>query len=305
MQASRRRERLRFVEIDVGEVGDQRTRVAFREVGEGPPLVLVHGLGTSSSVWHLVAPLLARRWRVLSVDLPGSGLSPPASEVGGAWHARLLCRFAEQVAGEPSALVGHSLAGGLAMLAALDEPDRFTSVSVVAPGGLGRELALWPRVQSLAVVSALAGVLTPLLFRLVGPGRMERVLRYLFARGDEGRAARPLLREACIAFSKPAAVRWYCRTLREVASIRGQRSRYQLLSRLGDLQVPVLVVWGATDRVLPVAQGRRAAAAHPDLELQVIPECGHTPQLECPERLAELIERFAGRGTLVPRTVTA
>ncbi|HYZ01630.1 MAG TPA: alpha/beta fold hydrolase [Candidatus Binatia bacterium] len=305
MEASRRRERLRFVEVDVGDVQERPARVAFREFGEGPPLVLVHGLGTSSSVWHLVAPLLARRWRVLAVDLPGSGLSPPTTEVDGTWHARLLCRFAEQAAGEPSALVGHSLAGGLAMLAALEDPDLFTSVSVVAPGGLGRELALWPRVQSLAAVSALAGLLTPTLFRLVGPHRMERVLRYLFARGDEGRAARPLLREACHAFSKPAAVRSYCRTLREVASIRGQRPRYQLLSRLGDLQVPVLVVWGATDRVLPVAHGRRAAAAYPDLEFQVIPECGHTPQLECPEQLAELIEEFAGRGATVPRTATA
>ena len=90
-----------------------------------------------------------------------------------------------------------------------------------------------------------------------------------------------------------------------MASIRGQRPRYQLLSRLGDLQVPVLVVWGATDRVLPVAHGRRAAAACPDLELQIIPDCGHTPQLECPAQLAELIEEFAGRGYAVPRTATA
>ncbi|MBO0704613.1 MAG: alpha/beta fold hydrolase, partial [Candidatus Dormibacteraeota bacterium] len=111
MEPSRPRERLRFVEVDVGEVPDRPARVAFRELGDGPPLVLVHGLGTSSSVWHLVAPLLARRWRVLAVDLPGSGLSPPATHVGGAWHARLLCRFAEQVAVEPAALVGHSLAG--------------------------------------------------------------------------------------------------------------------------------------------------------------------------------------------------
>ena len=220
MEASRRRERLRFVEVDVG---DRPVQVAFREFGQGRPLVLVHGLGASSSVWHLVAPLLARRWRVLAVDLPGAGLSPPTSEGGGDWHARLLCRFTEQVAEEPSALVGHSLAGGLAMLAALEEPALFSSVSAIAPGGLGRELALWPRVESLAAVSALASVLTPLAFRLVGPRRMEKLLGWLFARGDGGRATRPLLREACHAFAKPDAVRCYCRTLREVASFTATR----------------------------------------------------------------------------------
>jgi pimeloyl-ACP methyl ester carboxylesterase len=302
MEAGRLRERLRFVEV---EVGDRVAPLAFRELGRGRPLVLLHGLGASSSVWHLVAPLLAERWRVLAVDLPGSGLSPPTCEVGGQWHARLLCRFAEQVAGKPSALVGHSLTGGLAMLAALEEPELFSSVSAIAPGGLGRELALWPRLQSLTALSALANALTPTVFRLLGPRRMEGVLRCLFARGGEGHAARPLLREASRAYARPETVRCYCRTLREVASLRGQRPRYQLLPRLAELRVRTLMVWGATDRVLPVAHGRRAADAYPDLEFRVIPDCGHTPQLEHPALLAELLDEFAGRSGTVPRTATA
>jgi pimeloyl-ACP methyl ester carboxylesterase len=191
------------------------------------------------------------------------------------------------------------------MLAALEAPALFSSVTAIAPGGLGRELALWPRVETLAAVSALASVLTPLVFALAGPRRMETVLGWLFARGEQGRAARPLLREASRAYARPEAVRCYCRTLREVASFRGQRPHYQILSRLGELRVPTLMVWGATDRVLPVAHGRRAAAAYPELELQEIAGCGHAPQLERPGLVAELLDEFAGRGAAVPDTATA
>lgn len=291
--------KLRRVTLDLA--GEPVT-VAYREQGHGEPMVLLHGLGASSSVWHVLMPRLAQRRRVLALDLPGSGRSPLPSSgfLHGGWYRDVVCGFVEKVAGPAAVLVGHSMAGGLAVLAALEAPHLFSALGCVAPAGLGHEMPLGLRLGALPPVGPIMSVVVPAVFRALGPRRTERIIRRRVAPDGDGAAVMPLLREAIGTYADGAAVRAHYRFLREVASIRGQRARYQVAHRLHELRLPTLVVWGALDRVLPVSQARRAAAACPELEVTVLPDCGHTPQLECPERLSRLLEDFMRRNTRGP-----
>jgi pimeloyl-ACP methyl ester carboxylesterase len=275
-------------------VGDETALVSYREQGSGPPLVLLHGLGASSSVWHMVMGRLARRWRVLAPDLPGNGQSPapPPSSTRGSWYGGLVCRFVEQVAGPGTALVGHSMSGGLAMLAALEQPDLFSALVGLAPAGLGSEMPLGLRLGTLPAVGSIMALLVPTAFRLLGATRTEALLRRGFARSGDSEAVMPLLKEAVATYASPVAVRAHYRLLREAASFRGQRVRYQLAHRLHELRLPTLLVWGALDGVLPVTHAHRAAAACPELEVKVLPGCGHAPQVECPELLCTVLGDF-------------
>jgi pimeloyl-ACP methyl ester carboxylesterase len=271
--------------------------LAYREQGSGSPVVLLHGMGASSSAWHLVMPRLARHCRVLALDLPGHGQSPPPpnTNLHGAWFRKAVCRFVEETAGDGVALIGHSLSGGLALLAAMEAPYLFSSLTAVSPAGLGPELALGLRLQCLPAVGQGMALLAPALFRALGRDRVERLLLRRFAPNGEGAAVLPLLREALTTYASREAVRGYFRLLREVATIRGQRARYQVAHRLHELRLPTLVVWGALDRVLPVAHAHRAQAACPHLDVRVLPGCGHSPHLECPDLLLTVLEHFLPR----------
>jgi pimeloyl-ACP methyl ester carboxylesterase len=279
------------------EVHGEGTTVAYREQGHGAPLVLLHGLGASSSVWHVLTPHLAARHRILALDLPGSGDSPlpPLHRVRGSWYRDLVCGFVEKVAGPATVLVGHSMAGGLALLAGLESPQLFSALGAVAPAGLGQEMPLGLRLGALPAVGPVMATLVPAAFRALGPRRIEWLLRRRIAPDGDGDAVLPLLREAIRTYGNPDAVRAHYRFLREAATFRGQRARYQFAHRLHELRLPTLVVWGALDRVLPVTHARRAQAAGSGIEVRVLPECGHVPQLECPDRLASLLQDFIAR----------
>lgn len=283
-------------EISVTADGAQ-VRIAYRETGRGRPLLLLHGLGASSSVWHLVTPRLARRHRVIAPDLPGSGWSeaPPPGSLATGWLTRTMNAFTRAVGAEGAALTGHSLAGGVSVMMALEEPGLYSSLALVAPAGLGRQLPLALRVQALPAVGQVLSLLTPLVFRALGPARLEGLMRRLVARDGDADAVLPLLREAGATYGRRAAVRAYHEVLRETATVRGQRPRYQISHRLRELRLPTLVVWGAVDNVLPISQGRRACDACGALELRVMPGCGHVPQLEEPEAFLTILEEFIGR----------
>lgn len=278
-------------------VDGARVRIAYRESGQGRPVLLLHGLGASSSVWHLVAPRLARRHRVIAPDLPGSGWSatPPPGSLATGWFTRTMNAFAREVDAEGAALVGHSLAGGVSVLMALEEPDLYASLALVAPAGMGPQLPLGLRLQALPPVGHTLALLTPLVFRALGPARLEGLMRRFVARDGDADAVLPLLREAGATYGRRAAVRAYHEVLRETATLRGQRPEYQVSHRLRELSLPTLVVWGAVDSVLPISQGRRACDACDALELRVMPGCGHVPQLEEPDAFLAILEEFLGR----------
>jgi pimeloyl-ACP methyl ester carboxylesterase len=262
--------------------------IAYQVAGDGPPLLLIHGLGASSTAWHFQLDRLAAAHRVYAIDLPGHGASPaPPVAVDGELGAAVVAAFIEQVLGEPAAVVGHSMGGAVALLAALRRPDLVSALALVSSAGLGREMPVFLRAMCLPGADRLAEVVGPWLVRALG---RVGLLRRRFAGAAAVEVLAPVLAEALEVYRRRHAIRAFTTALRAVAGTGGQRARYVLADRLGELAVPVLVVWGSGDRVLPLVHGLRAAETA-RCRFEVL-ECGHSPMLEAAPRFTDVLRDF-------------
>ena len=258
-------------------------RVHYVEAGEGPPVLLLHGLGGSLAVWWENILPLAGRFRVIALDLPGHGDSAPSRtsyrpEEG----VEFLQGFLHVLGLDAVSLAGNSAGGLVAALFALASPERVERLVLVAPVGLGPELAWFVRLGSLPVLGRLLDLPA---FR--SPGAIRRAMLF-HARSLDGALVREMARLRGLPRVRDAVYR----ALRACVTLRGLRREYVLLERLRRLARPLLVVWGREDRVIPVAHAARAAQVLEEAQVVVFPQCGHWPQLERAPEFNALVVRF-------------
>ncbi len=259
-------------------------RIHYWDKGDGPPLLLVHGLGNSTLVWYRVMDGLAQHRRVVAVDLPGHGWSDmPQQRFGLAEGARFLAHFTQLIAEGPWAVAGASMGGSLALELALARPDLVRGLVLAGSAGLGREIAPSLRVLSLPIIGELIEHPTP--------ERLRRVIRNLIlynpANLDEEWLAAVFQQR-----SRPGAAQTLLRFLRVGVNAWGQKRSARLDGRLGELQTPLLLTWGRQDRVAPVTHGQRAARLRPGASLEVFDECGHWPFIEHPTAFVQTVDQF-------------
>jgi pimeloyl-ACP methyl ester carboxylesterase len=264
------------------------SRVAYRVVGEGPLLLLVHGITSDASVWDRVIPGLARSHTVIAPDLPGHGASDkPKGDYSLGAHACALRDLLLALGHERATLVGHSLGGGIAMQFSYQFPETCERLVLVDSGGLGREVSVLLRAASLPgselVLPVLAASRLLDLGARVG-GLLDRVGLRLGTDLEQMARGHSTLSDGA---SRAA----FLHTLRAVVDAGGQRvdarNRLYLAER-----VPLLVIWGARDSIIPVSHGRAAHAALPSSRLEVLDRSGHFPQLDEPECFLEVLLDF-------------
>ena len=261
-------------------------RVAYRMAGSGPPLVLIHGITSSSDTWRAVWSQLAEGHTVIAPDLIGHGHSakPRGDYSMGAFASGVRDLLAALEIG-PATIVGHSLGGGVTMQFSYQFPERTQRLALVSSGGLGTGVHLLLRAATLPgselVIPLLAGA------RVLSVGRsLGRAL------GGVGVQLSTDLLEmarghASLGEHETRAA--FLQTLRASLDLSGQR--VQALDRLylaGGL--PVLIVWGAGDRIIPPGHGRRAHELIPGSRLEVFESSGHFPHLDRPERFVRTLE---------------
>jgi len=256
-------------------IGAGPERIVGFEKGDGPPLLLLHGLGDQAGSWSAVAPALAGSWSVLAIDLPGHGDSEPregdlkmAAVVAGAELA--LNRAASR---GPAVVVGNSLGGWLAALLAARHPESVSRLVLVDGGPLRGEPgapSLMPRDrrEAAAVMSLVRDPSAPPIAGFV----LDDVIRRA-ASGPIGRLSRDL---------------------------PGLGAHLLDEAALAAVSTPTDLLWGASDRLVPLAYADRLLAALPAARLTTIERCGHIPQNECPERFLAALEEVLASGPQRP-----
>ncbi len=261
--------------------------LAYRAAGSGETLLLVHGMAGSSGTWRYVLPALAGRYRVLAPDLPGHGASakPPGDYSLGAYAATLRDLLAALDI-ERVTVVGQSLGGGVALQLAYQYPELCERLVLISSGGLGREVSWMLRLLSAPGSGVVLPLLAPPFVRDAG----NAIGGWLGSRGVRAVAAEEMW-SAYASLCDGATRRAFLRTLRAVVDPGGQAvsaaSRLYLSSAM-----PMQLIWGERDPIIPVAHGHATHEAMPGSRLDVLADVGHFPHVEAPEAVVDIIDRF-------------
>jgi pimeloyl-ACP methyl ester carboxylesterase len=234
--------------------------------GSGPTLLLLHGAGDQAGTWSQVVPALVRRYRLIVPDLAGHGESAPGEGplTIGIELTGVEAVVQNRASGTRVILVGNSLGAWLAMLYAVRHPDRVARVVGVNGGALRGDrpdLTLTPTNRAEA---------RKLFDALTDPGS-PRVPDFVL---DD------VVRQARVG------------PLGRLASTSEDMRNYLLEGRLNELTVPVDLLWGGADRLLPLEYASKMEAGLPAARLTVIPRCGHVPQQECPASFIAALEKI-------------
>jgi pimeloyl-ACP methyl ester carboxylesterase len=257
----------------------------YVEIGEGPPVLLVHGLSGSWQNWLENIPHLAERHRVVALDLPGFGDSPmPPWEISIPAYGRFLRDFCEEIGIGATGVIGSSLGGFVSTELAIADPARVERLVLVSAAGIS-----WARArrEPAAVFGRVARAAMPLAFRYQMEGLRRSRLRQLAYRGmvhDPCALDPRLLFEITVPALRAQAF------YDAVTTLVGYDHRESLAS----IDVPTLIVWGRNDRVVPspAALTYKRLIGHGNARMEIFDRCGHLPMLERPVRFNRLIDEF-------------
>jgi pimeloyl-ACP methyl ester carboxylesterase len=277
-------------------------RISCLTAGHGPKrAILIHGLGGAKSSLFETVAALSPDYTVHAIDLPGFGASSkPLASYDPDFFARHVLRLMDALAIDRADLIGNSLGGRVALEVGLRAPSRVRSLSLLAPSMAfrrGRELVPLVRVLR-PELAALPSVLSPRrvsdgFWQMIAyPDRVDPSIADLaadeFFRSHSSRSGR-------IAFYAAA---------RQIY-LEAPHGPSGFWTRLELLRPPALFIWGSQDRLVPAGFSRHVKAALPGASQVVLPNCGHVPQIELPERTHELVREFIGSVDGTPKKPTA
>ncbi|MFQ5737712.1 MAG: alpha/beta fold hydrolase [Acidobacteriota bacterium] len=242
-------------------------------------LVLIHGMFGDYLDWEPVLQPLARRQRVIAIDLPGFGASDkPNREYTGEFFVDSLHGLLQELGVQRATLVGNSFGGQIALLYALRYPGEVERLILVDSGGFRpfteEEKALTRQRFGEAAIAALTPEINEMLFAPLFTAPTEIRQRYLQKQNAK------LARADYLAYAHAVA-----------SSIQLSVSTF-LLDRLPEIECPTLLLWGEKDQAVPLELARQALEKLPRARLTVVPGCGHVLQLDCPEDFLQAVEGF-------------
>lgn len=266
---------------------DDGMTLTYRELGSGAPVLLLHGWPTSSYLWREVMAPIAEHNCVVAVDLPGFGGSDkPDARYTFDLFDRAIDGLLDKLEMDPVAIAGHDIGGPIAVHWALRNQDRVTRLALL-------NTLLYPEFDP-TVVDFVKTLSDPeRREELVSPAGLAAIMRLGVA--TEGVLTDETLAAVAKPFAEPPA-----RLALAAAGIGlGRRGFAEIAKGLPSLTMPVRIIYGEQDRVLPdVAETMaRVAADVPHAEVTTLPDCGHFIQEEAPARVGGLLAEFFARGT--------
>lgn len=263
------------------------------------PLVFVHGLGGSHLNWCQIGPRLAEGRRGVALDLHGFGLTPGSRRQATVRaNTRLVDRFSREVTGTPVILVGNSMGGLISVLQTASTPAAVAGLVLIDPAlPVPARKPDWP-VAGQFLLYALPGLgerFVRTMSRRPPEVAVRQTIELCFA--DPSRAD-PAMVEAAVALVRrrrdtPSRDEPLLAAARSLLRVVGRPRNYWAM--MAGIRVPVLLIGGDADRLVPVASMRQAAARNPRWQTTILAGVGHTPQLEAPGAVAGTIQDWLGR----------
>jgi pimeloyl-ACP methyl ester carboxylesterase len=278
---------LRPAAVETKTVQVHGRAVSYAEAGSGPLLLLIHGMAGTADNWRAVIEPLARAHTVIAPDFPGHGRSAPG---GGDYSLGSLATGLRDLlltlGHDRATLVGHSLGGGVAMQFTYQFPEMVERLVLVSSGGLGPEVSPLLRAAALPGADLFIGATAE-----IGQ-RVGSVLgRGLGAIGMRPNADLAEVARGYASLADAERRKAFLATLHAVVGTAGQRvaavDRLYLAEAL-----PLLIIWGERDPIIPVAHAEEAHRTLPNSRLEIFEGAGHLPQLEEPGRFVAALERF-------------
>jgi pimeloyl-ACP methyl ester carboxylesterase len=253
--------------------------------GQGPALILVHGLACSAEFWQYNVRPLAEQYRVYAPDLLGFGRSD--KEIGQfslAYAASFMAGFMAALGIERATLAGNSLGGVVSAQFAVQFPQRLHRLILVDSAGFGQELQLFLRLWT---VRAVGNLLFRLYQRMFSLAKRWVFHNWSSIDGEWAHQAGAVLRT-------PGVRENTLKVVRTGVDLRGQREELfrDLHRQLGTMASPTLIIWGSDDVVVPLAHAYAAQQLIPNSQVRLIDRCGHTPQVERPGEFNQLLLDF-------------
>jgi len=251
-------------------------------IGQGKPVVLLHGFGASHVTFSRIVPALSRHFRVYAIDLKGFGDSPKPDDHRYSVYdqAVLVERFLQKHHLRDVTLIGHSYGGGVALALALMNPARIEKMVLIDSASYKQQLPKLIRWLQIPIVG-------PLAFYLL-PASYEVKESYKYAFYDDRKIPKDIVSVYIANLSRPHAKRIYLESSHELVP-----EDIECLSRYyRKIRTPTLIIWGANDIVIPKEKGYRLHRDLPNSRLAIIPRCGHIPHEESPQKVVKLLEEF-------------
>jgi pimeloyl-ACP methyl ester carboxylesterase len=261
--------------------------MAYRKEGEGPALLLLHGIAGSSRTWRDVIPRLTDRFTVIAPDRIGHGQSEkPVGDYSLGAFASGIRDLLEVLDIERASVIGQSFGGGVAMQLAYQHPERCERLILVDSGGLGREVNWMLRFMTLPGSEYLMPAIFPGFVRDWG----DILFRAINDRGIRLGAFTEMW-SAYASLAEADNRKAFVRTIKSVIDPGGQT--VSAMDRLYlAAPMPTLILWGERDDIIPVSHAYAAHEAMPGSRLVVIDKVGHFPQIEAPEQFVEAVIDF-------------
>jgi pimeloyl-ACP methyl ester carboxylesterase len=271
--------------FEAHEVDLHGHRAVYRTSGNGPNLVLIHGMINSSRHWEAVATRLAGSYRVIAPDLIGHGeAATPRGDYSLGAHAASIRDLLTTIGVERATIVGHSLGGGVAMQFFYQFPQRTERLALISSGGLGHEVS--PLLRGAAMPGSATLLKLAAHPQLVGA--LAAAGKRLRQRGNSTGVYLQAVARALAPLQEDGSRRAFLQTLRAVIDVHGQRvSARDRLYLLGEM--PTLIAWGERDRTIPVEHGIEAQRSIPNCRFETLAKAAHFPNLEDPEGLAAVL----------------
>ncbi len=256
-------------------------RIHYLEKGEGTPVVLIHGYTSSTYTWKDQFDELAKRYRVIAIDLKGFGFSDkPDGDYSRRAQGEVVARLLDKLSIQRAWLVGNSMGGETALNMAVDHPEKVLGLVLIDSAGVkvqGRT-SLAPWYLQMPVVGRLLTALALTSDTLVRAGLEKSFF-------DDSK----ITDERVNAYYQPLRTQG---GQLSATRARAQFELYPVEDRIASIKAPTLIIWGSEDELIPLEAGRKLNELISGSKLVVFEKCGHVPQEEMPERVLSEIMGF-------------